>query len=370
MRATDPGRTATPAAARPRTSEPLVVDRLNVAFAKGRRPVVRDVSFAVAPGEAVGLVGESGSGKSLTLRSVLGLLPNGAVATGRIAYGDTSLLELSGKEMQRMRGSRIGMVFQDPMSALNPILRVGDAIAQVIRSHEKVDGKTAHQRAVAIMERVGIRDAASRASSYPHQFSGGMRQRIVVAMALAANPTLLLADEPTTALDVVVQAAILRLLDDLRRERGMSLLLVSHDFGVVVGVCDRVGVMYAGELVELGPTREVLRAPRHPYTRGLVDSLPEAGEGDRMTSIPGSPPEPGALPPGCPFAPRCELATAECTAGPIPLREVAPGRHARCLHSDQVPPPAAVLRAAAAALPVVPPLPMVPEATRPEPADG
>ena len=332
-----------------RASERLVLERLTVTFAKGRRPVVRDVSFEVEPGGSVGLVGESGSGKSLTLRSVLGLLPTGAAVTGHIRYGDQDLLALSGRDMQRMRGSRIGMVFQDPMSALNPILRVGVAIEQVIRSHETVDKATAHRRAVAIMERVGIRDAEARSRSYPHQFSGGMRQRIVIAMALAANPTLLLADEPTTALDVVVQAAIPRLLDGLRRQQGMSLLLVSHDFGVVAGVCERVGVMYAGELVELGNTHEVLRAPRHPYTRGLVESLPQSGEGERMRSIPGMPPEPGGMPDGCPFAPRCTLATDECRTGIIPLLQVAPGRWARCLHSDLVEPPDAVIRDAAPA---------------------
>jgi oligopeptide/dipeptide ABC transporter ATP-binding protein len=228
------------------------------------------------------------------------------------------------------------MVFQDPMTALNPLLRVGDAVAQVVRAHEQVDRAAARRRAIEMMERVGIRDAARRSRAYPHQFSGGMRQRVVIAMALAARPSLLLADEPTTALDVVVQAEILRLLDTLRRADGMSLVLVSHDFGVVAGVCDRVGVMYAGELVEIGPTRDVLSRPRHPYTAGLIASLPEADGRRRLRPIAGMPPEAGALPAGCAFAARCGLAVDACRAAPIPLVEVGPSRYSRCIRVDQI----------------------------------
>ena len=295
----------------------LRVESLTVAFRGGDHPVVRGVSFDISPGEAVGLVGESGSGKSLTCRAILRLLPRGAAAGGRITYGSRSLLELDGAAMQALRGSTIAMIFQDPMTALNPVLRVGDAIAQVISSHEGVGGRSARTRALDMMERVGIRDAARRAAAFPHEFSGGMRQRIHIAMALAARPTLLLADEPTTALDVIVQAEILRLLDDLRREQGMSLLLVSHDFRVVAGVCDRVGVMYAGELVEIGPTRTVLRRPEHPYTVGLMNSLPEAVTGERLRAIPGAPPDPDHLPRGCAFAPRCPLAADVCGAASL-----------------------------------------------------
>ncbi|HET9000750.1 MAG TPA: ABC transporter ATP-binding protein [bacterium] len=318
-----------------RPRDVLRVEALTVAF-RGGRPVVRGVSFEIAPGEAFGLVGESGSGKSLTCRAILRLLPRGATGGGRVTYGAHSLLELAEAEMQALRGSTIAMIFQDPMTALNPVLRVGDAIAQVIRSHEGLGARAARTRALEMMERVGIRDAARRAAAYPHEFSGGMRQRIHIAMALAARPTLLLADEPTTALDVIVQAEILRLLDTLRREQGMSLLLVSHDFRVVAGLCDRVGVMYAGELVELGPTRTVLLRPEHPYTIGLMNSLPEAVVGERLRAIPGAPPDPERLPPGCVFAPRCELAVDTCSAAPIAMSQTSPGHWSRCIRIDHL----------------------------------
>jgi oligopeptide/dipeptide ABC transporter ATP-binding protein len=316
--------------------EDLEVDGLTVAFAGDERPVVRGVSFTIASGEALGLVGESGSGKSLTCRAILRLVPRGASITGRIAYGSRELLGLGKAEMQALRGSSIAMVFQDPLTALNPVLRVGDAIAQVIQSHAGLSLRAARMRAIEMMERVGIRDAGRRAAAYPHEFSGGMRQRIHIAMALAARPTLLLADEPTTALDVVVQAEILRLLDDLRRQEGMSLLLVSHDFRVVAGLCDRVGVMYAGELVEVGQTRSVLSRPEHPYTIGLMNSLPEAVVGGRLRAIPGAPPDPGSLPEGCAFAARCELARDTCRAAPISMSEASPGHWARCIRRDQL----------------------------------
>jgi len=317
-------------------SEALQVADLRVRFARDGRAVVRDVSFRIEPGEAFGLVGESGSGKSLTCRAILRLMPRGASIAGRIMYGGRDLLGLSDGEMQELRGSRIAMVFQDPLTALNPVLRVGDAIAQVIRAHAGIGVRAARQEAVRMMERVGIRDAGRRAAAYPHEFSGGMRQRIHIAMALAARPTLLLADEPTTALDVIVQAEILRLLDDLRRQEGMSLLLVSHDFRVVAGLCDRIGVMYAGELVEVGQTRAVLRRPEHPYTIGLMNSLPEAVIGERLRAIPGVPPDPARLPQGCAFAPRCELARDPCAAAPIRMEQAAPGHWARCIRRDHL----------------------------------
>ena len=319
-----------------RPRDVLRVEALTVAFRGAGHPVIRGVSFEIAPGEAFGLVGESGSGKSLTCRAILRLLPRGAVGGGRVTYDARSLLELGDAQMQALRGSTIAMIFQDPMTALNPVLRVGDAIAQVIRSHEGLGARAARTRALEMMERVGIRDAARRAAAYPHEFSGGMRQRIHIAMALAARPTLLLADEPTTALDVIVQAEILRLLDDLRREQGMSLLLVSHDFRVVAGLCDRVGVMYAGELVELGPTRTVLHRPEHPYTIGLMNSLPEAVVGGRLRAIPGAPPDPERLPPGCAFAPRCELAVDACRAAPVALLQTSPGHWSRCIRIDHL----------------------------------
>ena len=319
-----------------RAREALEVEGLTVTFAGDQRPVVRGVSFTIASGEALGLVGESGSGKSLTCRAILRLMPKGASVAGRISYGSRELLELGRSEMQALRGSSIAMVFQDPLTALNPVLRVGDAIAQVVQSHAGLSLRAARVRAIEMMERVGIRDAGRRAAAYPHEFSGGMRQRIHIAMALAARPTLLLADEPTTALDVVVQAEILRLLDDLRRQEGMSLLLVSHDFRVVAGLCDRVGVMYAGELVEIGQTRAVLSRPEHPYTIGLMNSLPEAVVGGRLRAIPGAPPDPAHLATGCAFAARCDLARDTCRAAPIGMSEAAPGHWARCIRRDQL----------------------------------
>jgi oligopeptide/dipeptide ABC transporter ATP-binding protein len=317
-------------------AEALIVDDLWVTFDGGARPVVRSVSFTIQPGQAMGLVGESGSGKTLTARSILRLLPPGAAVRGSVRFGDRSLLTLGTNEMRRLRGSRIAMIFQDPNASLNPLLRVGNAIAQVIQAHESTDRRSARRKAIDSLERVGIRDAARRANDYPHQFSGGMRQRVLIAMALAGRPQLLLADEPTTALDVIVQAGILDLLDSLRREEGMSLLLVSHDLAVVAGMCERVGVMYAGELVEEGAAADVLFQPRHPYTRALLDSVPHGGAKETLRGIPGSPPEPGRLPPGCAFAPRCPLATIECEAGPIPFVEVGPEHRSRCIHADRV----------------------------------
>ena len=250
------------------SSDTLRLEDLTVAFRGAGYPVVRGVSFEIAPGEAFGLVGESGSGKSLTCRAILRLLPRGASAGGRVSYGRYRLLELGDAEMQALRGSRIAMIFQDPMTALNPVLRVGDSIAQVIQSHEGVGARAARARAIEMMERVGIRDPARRAAAFPHEFSGGMRQRIHIAMALAAHPTLLLADEPTTALDVTVQEQILDLLAELRAKFGLAMLFISHDLAVVSLVADQVGVMYAGTLVELGSREAIFRDPAHPYTFG------------------------------------------------------------------------------------------------------
>jgi oligopeptide/dipeptide ABC transporter ATP-binding protein len=263
------------------------------------------------------------------------LLPSGASASGRITFEGTSLLELPPHEMQKLRGARIAMIFQDPMSSLNPVLRVGTAIAQVIQSHEHVKPREAHRQAIMHMDRVGIRDAKERSRAYPHQFSGGMRQRIMIAMALAANPALLLADEPTTALDVVVQAGLLELLTELRREKKMGLLLVSHDLAVVGRVSDRVAVMYAGQIVEEGPTAEVLFRPHMPYTAGLIASVRRDRTAARLSSIPGAPPAPGRKPEGCRFAPRCPLAADACRAGPIPHVAVSPSHRARCIRTAE-----------------------------------
>lgn len=313
----------------------LVIDKLTVSFDHGRLEAISGLSLSVAPGQSLGLVGESGSGKSLTARAILGILPDTATARGRIFFDGISLLDLAPKEMQRLRGSSIAMIFQDPMSSLNPVLRVGDAIAQVVLSHSSASRAEAQARAVDLMIRVGIRDARQRASSYPHEFSGGMRQRIMIAMVLAASPRLLLADEPTTALDVVVQAEILRLISDLRRSEEMGLILVSHDLAVVASMCERIAVMYAGEIVEEGATLDVLKRPRMPYTAGLLASTRRSKAAPRLPSIPGTPPPLGERPTSCRFAPRCPLAVERCREGPVPLIELERGQKARCVRTDE-----------------------------------
>lgn len=307
----------------------LVVRNLRVDIGN---PLVRDVSFEIAPGQSFGLVGESGSGKTLTNRAILGLLPRGAVVSGSIKLGEQELVGQSTRQLRAVRGARIAMVFQDPMSALNPLMRVETAIAQVVQAHQDLNRRTAKLRAVELMERVGIQDAAARAKSYPHEFSGGMRQRIVIAMALASKPSLLLADEPTTALDVLVQAEILALIDGLRRVEGMSVMLVSHDFAVVAGSCDSVGVMYAGQLVEQGTVAEVLNRPRHPYTAGLLSSHPQGHRRGTLRAIPGSPPEPGSRQTGCAFAARCPRVQADCLVSPIQMASLPGFSETRCIH--------------------------------------
>ncbi|MFO1056453.1 MAG: ABC transporter ATP-binding protein [Dongiaceae bacterium] len=325
----------------------LVVEDLAVAFRGGSLPVVRGISFRIAPGEALGLVGESGSGKSLTARAVLGLMPRGAAVAGRIALDGVELAALPERERARFRGGTVAMIFQDPMSSLNPVLRVGDAVAQVVASHGGAAGG-ASARAVELLRLVGIAEPERRARAFPHEFSGGMRQRIMIAMALAAGPSLLLADEPTTALDVIVQAGILRLVDRLRRERAMALLFVSHDLAVVAQMCDRIAVLYAGEIVEEGPAEAVLGRPRMPYTIGLLQSLPGPRRTGRLPAIPGLPPGPGEIGPGCAFAPRCPIAADACRTQAIPLVEAAAGHRARCIRLGEAHRVGPALAAAAA----------------------
>jgi peptide/nickel transport system ATP-binding protein len=315
----------------------LSIENLTIAFDGGRLVAVNGVSLNVPAGAAVGLVGESGSGKSLTSRAALGLLPKTATAQGHIRLDEHSILEMSPAQLREVRGAGIAMIFQDPMSSLNPVARVGQSIAQVVRSHADVSEADATARAVLLMERVGIRDAKVRADSFPHEFSGGMRQRIMIAMALAAKPRILVADEPTTALDVIVQQNILSLLDDLRRNEGMGLLLVSHDLAVVASLCTRIAVMYAGQIVEQGPTVEILTRPRMPYTVGLLASTRRDKSAKRLASIPGSPPPLGARNDACRFAPRCPLVTQACRAGAVDLVAVGPDHTARCLRTDDVP---------------------------------
>ncbi len=296
---------------------------------------MRDLSFSIAPGEVLGLVGESGSGKSVTSLALMRLLPPQARIRGEILYQEsqaTSLLTLRDDDMRRLRGSSISMIFQEPMTALNPVMRVGDQIAEAVTAHHKVSSKEAHDRAVAAMNDVAIPDAARRARDYPHQLSGGMRQRIMIAMAIVNRPKLLIADEPTTALDVTIQEQILKLLADLRAKFGLTMLFISHDLAVVSQVADRVAVMYAGNLVEMGAKRDIFRAAIHPYTRGLLNAVPTL-KTDRtrpLQTIEGTVPALQALPPGCAFEPRCDYRISECARAVPPLIEVGAGHWARC----------------------------------------
>ncbi len=298
---------------------------------------MRDLSFSIAPGEVLGLVGESGSGKSITSLAIMRLLPPQARVSGEMLFAENgaaphNLPELSDDSMRQLRGSRIAMIFQEPMTALNPVMRVGDQIAEAVLAHNSLSKKEAWQRAVDAMNDVAIPDAARRARDYPHQLSGGMRQRIMIAMAIANRPQLLIADEPTTALDVTIQAQILELLAELRTKFGLAMLFISHDLAVVSHVADRVAVMYAGSLVELGAKRDIFQAAAHPYTRGLLHAVPDL-KTDRahpLQTIDGTVPALQSMPPGCAFEPRCEFRVPECARSLPPLIEVAAGHWARC----------------------------------------
>ena len=300
-------------------------------------PAVRDLSFSMDRGEVLGLVGESGSGKSVTSLAIMRLLPPQARISGDVLFsanqsGPRPLPGLDSESMRQLRGSSIAMIFQEPMTALNPVMRVGDQIAEAVLAHNAVSGKEASKRAVDAMNDVRIPEAARRARDYPHQLSGGMRQRVMIAMAIVNRPQLLIADEPTTALDVTIQAQILELLAELRSKFGLAMLFISHDLAVVSQVADRVAVMYAGCLVELGLKHDVFRSPAHPYTRGLLRAVPDL-ETDRrrpLETIEGSVPALENLPPGCAFEPRCEFRAPECTREVPALVEVANGHWARC----------------------------------------
>jgi peptide/nickel transport system ATP-binding protein len=329
-------------------SVPALLDirHLNIEFPMQNRsgsrdpatlPAVRDLNLSIAPGEVLGLVGESGSGKSITSLAIMRLLPTQARVSGEILFGENgdgprSLTSLEDDAMRQLRGSRIGMIFQEPMTALNPVMRVGDQIAEAVTAHQSLSRKEARQRAVDAMNDVAIPDAASRAHDYPHQLSGGMRQRIVIAMAIVNHPQLLIADEPTTALDVTIQAQILDLLAGLRRKFGLAMLFISHDLAVVSQVADRVAVMYAGSLVELGTKRDIFQAAAHPYTRGLLQAVPDL-KTDRkraLHTIEGTVPSLQALPAGCAFEPRCDFRIPECARALPALVQVGPGHWARC----------------------------------------
>ncbi len=301
---------------------------------------VDDVSFSLAEGELLGLVGESGCGKSITALSIMGLIASpGRIVGGSITFKGEELTTASESRMRQIRGNDIAMIFQDPMTSLNPVYTVGEQIAEALRLHRKLDRAAAKKAAVAAMDEVAIPAAARRADDYPHQLSGGMRQRIMIAMALACDPELLIADEPTTALDVTIQAQILELLNDLRRDRKLSVLLITHDLGVVAETADRVCVMYTGKIVESSNVDEIFSRPKHPYTRGLLRSVPQMPEHgvkihERLQTIDGVVPNPADLPPGCHFAPRCEYRMDICDHGPIPLYDAGGGAEARCVLYD------------------------------------
>jgi oligopeptide/dipeptide ABC transporter ATP-binding protein len=325
-------------------TEPLLsVEGLRVVFGRaGREQVAVDgISFAVGQGETVGIVGESGSGKSLTALAVLRLVPSppGRIAGGHVRFEGQDLAAVSEAEMERIRGARIGMIFQEPMTALNPVFTIGEQVSEALRVHVGLGRREASARALQLLERVGISDAPRRMRQYPHELSGGMRQRVMIAAALACRPSLLIADEPTTALDVTIQAQILALLRELQREMGMAVILITHDLGVVAQMVDRVVVMYGGRIAEEGTVEQVFTRPSHPYTRLLLESIPSLDDDrDRLPTIPGMVPTLAELPSGCRFHPRCPQAMPVCRAEVPQFVTVAPGHRAACLalaESDQ-----------------------------------
>ncbi len=311
--------------------------RVRLATQRGPADAVRGVSFTLDRGDTLGLIGESGCGKSITALALLGLLPERAEVSGSIRFDGNELVGRSDAEMCKLRGNRIGIVFQEPMTALNPLHSIGRQVAEPLRLHKGASEAEARKQAIALLDRVGLPDAARRVDAYPHQLSGGQRQRVTIAMALACGPGLLIADEPTTALDVTIQGQILDLIADLVAERGMALLLISHDLGVIAENVQRMLVMYGGSVVESGPTAAVFARMAHPYTQGLFAARPKLGAapGTRLVTIPGTVPELVDLPAGCPFSDRCRIAIAACRDTPPPPVAVAPGHEARCLRIDE-----------------------------------
>ncbi|MGY1695125.1 ABC transporter ATP-binding protein [Geodermatophilus sp. SYSU D00814] len=339
-----PGSDAAPA------GTPLLdVDDLRVEFRtrSGTVHAVNGVSYSLAAGETLAILGESGSGKSVSAQAIMGILetPPAVISGGGIWFEGRNVLEMSAEDQRKVRGPGISMIFQDALSSLNPVYSVGFQIGEMFRAHRGMSRKEARKRAVELMDRVRIPAAARRVDDYPHQFSGGMRQRVMIAMAIALDPRILIADEPTTALDVTVQAQVMDLLKDLQRETGMGLILITHDLGVVNEVADNVAVMYAGEIVERGTVDDVFTRPAHPYTEGLMGSVPQVeAKGGRLQPIAGQPPNLARIPSGCPFHPRCarrrlgaEAAPGrECSTDVPPLRLVVPGREAACHYSEEV----------------------------------
>jgi oligopeptide/dipeptide ABC transporter ATP-binding protein len=333
----------------------LRVRGLCTEFAAGHGIVraVDHVSFDLAPAETLAIVGESGSGKSVTALSVLRAVPEpGRVTAGEVLLEGQDLLKLPARQVRRIRGRRIAMIPQDPLTALNPVLTIGDHLTEVLGLHLGLRGRRAAERAVALLELVGIPGAAARLRSHPYQLSGGMRQRVMIAIAIACDPAVLIADEPTTALDATIQAQILELIDDLKQRLGMAVVLITHNLGIVAGHCNRAAVMYAGRIVETAAVRPLFARPQHPYTLGLLSCVPRLDRPAKTTfpSIPGAPPDLAARPPGCPFHPRCPRATDRCVAEMPALAELLPEHHAACWHPSGVP--------AGAAGPVATPAPI------------
>lgn len=315
------------------TQTPLLQVRdLQIAFKtpKGFMKALNGLSFKVYESEIIGLVGESGSGKSLSMLAVMGLLAKNAIVTGSIQFKGQELLGLKSSQLNRIRGKQIGMIFQDPMSSLNPYLKISSQMTEVLMHHEGMSYQNALKASLAMLERVKIPDAKNRLHRYPHEFSGGMRQRVMIAMTLLTRPAFLIADEPTTALDVTVQAQILELLKELKSEFGMSIIFISHDMGVVAQLCHRINVMYGGWLMETGTLEQIFKQPSHPYTRALLESIPHPDQQvDRLKTIPGEPLNLSQLPAGCPFQSRCSQVTAACE-GEIPLQKINPRHVIKC----------------------------------------
>lgn len=330
------------------SSEPLLrVEGLRVIFHSSKEVVqaVNGVSFSLKPGETLGIVGESGSGKSVTALSIMRLVPSppGQIVDGEVWFKGRNLLELSRGEIRKVRGKDIAMIFQDPMTSLNPVLTIGRHLMEPLKMHMRLGQDEARRRAIELLARVGIPDAANRLDDYPHQFSGGMQQRVMIALGLAGNPKLLIADEPTTALDVTVQAQIIDLVKELRDETGMSVIWITHDLGIVAGLVDRIIVMYAGHILETAPVEELYDNPCHPYTIGLLNAIPrvDAGRRKRLTPIPGRPPNLADIPIGCAFTARCAGRNERCHTDKPALIEVGPGHYTACW--DHAPRPEQIL---------------------------
>ncbi|HSC35924.1 MAG TPA: ABC transporter ATP-binding protein [Thermodesulfobacteriota bacterium] len=319
----------------------LEIKDLTVSFSsEGRKvEVVSGVSLSIPQGRIVGVVGESGCGKTVTALSVMRLIPEppGGIEGGEIIFDGRDLLHLSDRDMRSIRGNRISMIFQEPISSLNPVFTVGDQVGESLRTHLNISGKEEKERVIALLRLVGIPAPESRIKNYPHELSGGMSQRVMIAMALACSPEVLIADEPTTALDVTIQAGILELIDDLRVKLGMAVLLITHDLGIIAEVADTVYVMYAGKVVEHAVTRELFKHPKHPYTVGLLNSIPDLrGSKEKLDAIPGVVPSPGSFPPGCRFQDRCPLVIDKCRSEEPPLAEHAAGHYSACWRADEV----------------------------------